>query len=130
MNAELCAGAEAPDRHAQVLREVVAVLHEQAGHARERFVERQLLAAELDRFLADDADGGRYAIQRAIDSRRGDDDFLEGRFLGRGRLRMSARAEQEGRGRAVCEAVIPAKWMHRESRSRSRCFVARYHDPA
>ena len=51
-NAELRARAEAADRHAQVLRKVVAVLHEQARHAAQRFVDRELLARELDVVLA------------------------------------------------------------------------------
>src|SRR5690606_1996955 len=97
------------DRHAQILREVESVLHEQPRDAAERLVERQLLLRELDVVLADDADRRRHARERALDARRGDDDLFERALRGRGGIRCtggtggaerSERKRREGRRRA------------------------------
>ncbi len=107
-NAELRARAEAADRHPQVLRKVVAVLHEHAGHAAQRFVQCQLLPRELNFVFADHADRRRCAVERALDHRGPDDDLLERGLAGR-RLCERRRSEEEGRGRATGEAVVPAE---------------------
>ena len=54
---------------AQVLREVIAVEEEKPGHAAEGFVQAELLGAELNLILADDADRGRYLLDILFDAR-------------------------------------------------------------
>src|SRR5690606_24710538 len=82
---EVRAGAEAADRHAQILREIEPVLHKEARHARQRLVEAELLAGELDVVLGHDADGRRDLIEGCLETRRPDDDLLERRQRGSGR---------------------------------------------
>ena len=84
---------------AQVLREVVAVLHEQAGHAAQRLVERELLArrAECRPRSTTLTEAGRL-VERALEQGGRDDDLLERRFgLGR-RLGERCGAEHAGSG--------------------------------
>src|SRR5690606_2369536 len=76
-NAEAGTGAEAADGHAQVLREVVAVLHHQTRHAGQGLVEAKFLAAQLDVIDADEADGERQLAQLVLAARARDDDFLQ-----------------------------------------------------
>ena len=52
------ARTESSDRDSQVLREVVAVLHEDAGDPGQCLVQTELLATELDLGLVHDADRG------------------------------------------------------------------------
>ena len=111
-NAELRARTETANRHAQILREVVAVLHEQTGDLRERLIERELLAPELDVVLGDDAHGRGHAVERAVDQRRGNDDLVERSLLRRVRLRGGGEREQgEGRERKD-EAALPVICRH------------------
>src|SRR5690606_30798763 len=77
--AEVRARAEAANRHAQILREVEAVLHEEARHAGQRLIEAELLPGDLDLVLGDDADGGRDLVERRLETRRPDDNLLERR---------------------------------------------------
>jgi hypothetical protein len=79
-NAELRSGTEPANRYPQVLREVVAVLHEHARHLGKRFVDRELLTRELDVVLIDDAHRHGHAVECAVDQ-RGRDDDLVGRCL-------------------------------------------------
>jgi predicted phage gp36 major capsid-like protein len=105
-NAELRARTEAANRDAQVLREVVTILHEHARHAPQRFVERDLRLRALDVVLRDDGDGGRNSIERAIDQRSLDDDFLE-RALG------------------VCRSLCVRRGCEQTHRSEQRAGAAR-----
>src|SRR5690606_20510776 len=82
--AEIRAGPEAADRHAQVLREIEPVLHEETRHARQRLVEPELLTGELDVVFRHDADGRGDLIEGRLETRRPDDDLLERRQRGSG----------------------------------------------
>ncbi len=66
-DAETRARAEAPDRGAQVLGEVVSIEHEQAGHAAEGFIQAELFVAELNFVLADGSDCRRYLVDTFFD---------------------------------------------------------------
>src|SRR5690606_10038422 len=76
-DAEAGTRAEAAQRDAQVLGEVVAVLHVQAGNAGERLVQRKLLRRVLDSLLPDQRYGARYIAHRRSHAGGGDDDFIQ-----------------------------------------------------
>ena len=99
-----------------------AVLHEDARHSLQRFIERDLRVRALDVVLRDDGDRGRHAIERAIDQRGFDDDFLE-RGL-RGRLCLRGGGEQRHGSEQEADAARPGLMRHGDKSSRSRYWWA------